>query len=325
MAIAEGVGPEGMLFVRIDAAFGMMIRASLFVAGMLIVAAAAPVQSLGLVRGLDLTVYPDGLTHVEALLEADPQQPELAASLFGSSIDNFVATGGSGHLLETRITGDGAVIETLGASSVSLEYDIHDLVSKEGRIWSFSLDAPAAYTLLMPEGTVIVGMSRLPASMDAAGGQSLLSLPEGPVRIDYIFAASAAGPQPVPVEPAADIVLPLAVAAAAAAAAAGGILYMRRRTSRVLAPIPDAPRSYMDPQAIFQIKPDLREDDRAIVSFIFRNGGRAMESEIRKRFLQPRTTMWRALKRLERNGIINIEKRDQQNVVTLTDSLEEEE
>ena len=53
-------------------------------------------------------------------------------------------------------------------------------------------------------------------------------------------------------------------------------------------------------------------------------GGEAKESELRKKFLQPRTTMWRAVKRLERNGIIEIKKKDQQNLVILKDELEEE-
>ena len=73
------------------------------------------------------------------------------------------------------------------------------------------------------------------------------------------------------------------------------------------------------------LKPDLREDDKEIVKFIANNGGQALESELRKKFLQPRTTMWRAVKRLERNGVIVIEKKDLQNLVKLRKDIEEEE
>jgi len=38
-----------------------------------------------------------------------------------------------------------------------------------------------------------------------------------------------------------------------------------------------------------------------------------------------RTTMWRAVKRLERQGIIEITKKDLQNLVKLKKELEEEE
>ena len=69
----------------------------------------------------------------------------------------------------------------------------------------------------------------------------------------------------------------------------------------------------------------MREDDKKIIKFISENGGQVFESELRKKFLQPRTTMWRAVKRLERLGVIEITKKDLQNLVTLREDLEEEE
>ena len=64
--------------------------------------------------------------------------------------------------------------------------------------------------------------------------------------------------------------------------------------------------------------PDLREDDKEIIKFIHENGGSALESDLRKKFLLPRTTMWRAVKRLERHELIEITKKDQQNLIKLT-------
>jgi len=61
-----------------------------------------------------------------------------------------------------------------------------------------------------------------------------------------------------------------------------------------------------------------------MISFIFNNGGQALESELRKKFLQPRTTMWRAVKRLERQGIIEIKKKDMQNLVRIKKELEDD-
>ena len=80
----------------------------------------------------------------------------------------------------------------------------------------------------------------------------------------------------------------------------------------------------LDLETIFKLKPDLREDDKELVKFIFGNNGQALESELRKKFLQPRTTMWRAVKRLEREGVIEIEKKDLQNLVKLRKNMEEE-
>lgn len=62
---------------------------------------------------------------------------------------------------------------------------------------------------------------------------------------------------------------------------------------------------------------EMREDDKQLVSYLEKNGGQAFERDLRKKFLLPRTTMWRAVKRLERQGIIEIEKKDFQNLVKL--------
>lgn len=62
---------------------------------------------------------------------------------------------------------------------------------------------------------------------------------------------------------------------------------------------------------------EMREDDKQLVSYLEKNGGQAFERDLRKKFLLPRTTMWRAVKRLERQGVIEIEKKDFQNLVRL--------
>ena len=222
----------------------------------------------------------------------------------------------------------------MGVSTVSVEYDIHDLVSKEGRVWSFVIEAPSDYSLLMPENTVIVGMSALPLSMEILEEQSKLLLPEGPAQIDYIFGAppiNPTPPQPIPNSETFDNSLIIIGGGIAVAAGVIGTIYSRRIKRVSAKPIveeskslPKSENKILDPETIFQLRPDLREDDKEIVSFIYENGGQAKESELRKKFLQPRTTMWRAVKRLERYGIIEIEKKDQQNLVKLKDELEEE-
>ncbi|MFM7797255.1 MAG: helix-turn-helix transcriptional regulator, partial [Candidatus Nitrosotenuis sp.] len=62
---------------------------------------------------------------------------------------------------------------------------------------------------------------------------------------------------------------------------------------------------------------EMRDDDKQLVSYLEKNGGQAFERDLRKKFLLPRTTMWRAVKRLERQGVIEIQKKDFQNLVRL--------
>ena len=81
----------------------------------------------------------------------------------------------------------------------------------------------------------------------------------------------------------------------------------------------------LDIDTVFNLRPEMREDDKDIIKFISERGGEVLESDLRKKFLQPRTTMWRAVKRLERLGVVEITKKDLQNMVKLKEKLEEEE
>lgn len=51
----------------------------------------------------------------------------------------------------------------------------------------------------------------------------------------------------------------------------------------------------------------LRDEDIDIIKALAESGGEALESEIRSRLDLPKTTLWRAAKRLEREGYITIE------------------
>ena len=118
-------------------------------------------------------------------------------------------------------------------------------------------------------------------------------------------------------------------AAVIAAVGIGAIIAIKKsKSSKVTEPSiminKEEPESqHLDSETIFQAKPDLRDDDKEIINFLSANGGQAYESELRKKFLLPRTTMWRAVKRLERHGIIEIVKKDLQNIVKLKSKLED--
>jgi len=204
------------------------------------------------------------------------------------------------------------------------------LVSKTGKIWAFAIDAPVQYSLLTPKDSVIIEMSNFPLSMQVENEQSYLTLPPGQVNISYYIStlASAQSIQPIQEDSVTDNSLILYFGGIAAIAIIAAIIIIKRKSSRVESSMTiqkdeqPKPQS-LDPEVIFKAKQDLREDDKEIINFISENGGRVYESELRKKFLQPRTTMWRAVKRLERHGIVEIEKKDLQNIVKLTSKLED--
>ncbi len=320
-----------MLFVRNVDILSTMVRIPIVVIGLMLVALSAPIQqSFASSRNLDFTIYQDGSTHVFYELDVDPLALEITVELFGEMIENITVVGEDGFLLSNEIDHNLAVIETFGASYIAIDYDTQDLVSKTGKIWAFAIDAPVQYSLLTPKDSVIIEMSNFPLSMQVDNEQSHLTFPPGQTNISYYIStlASAQSIQPIP-EDATDNSLILYAGIIAAVGIAAIIAIKKSRSSKAIEPSvtiqkeeQPKPQS-LDPEAIFKIKRDLREDDKEIINFISANGGQAYESELRKKFLQPRTTMWRAVKRLERQGIIEIEKKDLQNIVKLKSKLED--
>ena len=320
-----------MLLVGNTDILSTMARIPIVVIGLVLIALSVPIQqSFASSRTLDFTIYQDGSTHVFYELDVDPLELEITVELFGEMIENITIIGEDGFLLSNEINHNLAVIETFGASRISIDYDTQDLVSKTGKIWAFSVDAPVQYSLLTPKDSVIIEMSNFPLSMQVDNEQSHLTFPPGQTNISYYIStlASAQPTQPIP-EDATDNSLILYVGIIVAVGIAAIIAIKKSRPSKAIEPSvtiqkdeQSKPQS-LDPEAIFKIKRDLREDDKEIINFISANGGQAYESELRKKFLQPRTTMWRAVKRLERQGIIEIEKKDLQNIVKLKSKLED--
>jgi len=314
-----------MLLVRNTDILSTMVRIPIVVIGLVLVALSVPIQqSFGSSRTLDFTIYPDGSTHVFYELDVDPLELEITVELFGGTIENITIIDEDGLLLSNEINHNLAVIETFGASHISIDYDTQDLVSKTGKIWAFAIDAPVQYSLLTPKDSVIIEMSNFPLSMQVENEQSYLTLPPGQVNISYYIStlASAQSIQPIQ-EDGTDNSLILYFGGIAAIAIIAAIIIIKRKSSIAIQKDEQPKPQSLGPEAIFKVKQDLREDDKEIINFISANGGQAYESELRKKFLQPRTTMWRAVKRLERQGIIEIEKKDLQNIVKLKSKLED--
>jgi len=324
----EYLREDGMLFVRTDGILETMVRAPFILAGLIVIALTIPLQtSFSSTRTLDLIIQSDGSTHVSSNIDVDSSYFEL--SLFGSSIDNFIAIGKNDSLLFGDIIDDKAIIDTLGSSSITVDYDIHNLISKEGRVWTFSFDSPSNYSLLMPENSVIVGMSVLPNNMKQIDEQIKLELFSGPAQIEYIFGII---PEPTTNQNeytldfmTTGLIFGLIVTASITAA----ILIKKKQSKSSQVYVAELSKKQseqesFDTYTIFNLRPEMREDDKEIVKFISKNGGQVFESDLRKKFLQPRTTMWRAVKRLERLGVVEIYKKDLLNMVKLRNDLEEE-
>ena len=326
--LKTSLGDDGILFVRNDDILDTMVKTFLLVVSVIIVAALIPTQSsFSSPRALDLIIYPDGSTHISTEIDLDPFQNDYDLDLFGSTIDNLVVIGDNEFLLTTDVMGDSALIQTFGSSIISVEYDIHDLVSKQGRLWTFSLDSPSEFTLLLPKNSAIVGMTNLPINMEILDDQNQLTLSSGKTEIDYFYSTNLSD-SITNIETESNNVLYVIIGGVMIFIIIGfGIMiHNKQKNLKLIQNIQTIQKNNVtDIEMIFKLKPDLREDDKELVKFIFNSGGEVLESELRKKFLQPRTTMWRAVKRLEREGVIDIEKKDLQNLVKIRKNMEKQE
>jgi uncharacterized membrane protein len=174
-------------------------------------------------------------------------------------------------------------------------------------------------------------MSGLPTNMELVDDQPKLELGAGLSEINYIF-SSINPTNNLPISNDSSFSYTTVIGGLIIAAITGVVIILKRKQSKSSAltthtePIPakQSETTSVDTETIFSFRPEMREDDKEIIKFISDNGGQALESELRKKFLQPRTTMWRAVKRLERLGVIEIDKKDLQNLVKLKKDLEEE-
>lgn len=385
---AQDTLPEGMLFVRITYILTTMIRAPIVATCFFLLALSSFVQyALSSPKVLDFTVYADGTTHIFYQTDVDPQSPDYTLTLYGNSVSNLVVEDENGTLLSSKVNNNLMVIETLGASTIKVDYDTPDLVSKSGKTWAFHTNSLVDYSILLPKNTVIVGMSTTPLNMQVVDDQSLIAFPAGSADISYVFGVlgtsqtatlaiqkahdfiSTVNSQGVktpmasakleeansafnqgkyadaealantaknlalqeqqtantPKNPS-DNTIPILIAGGVAAAGAIVFLIIKKSRTRLVT-VAELPKSnYVPPdkETIFRLKPELRQEDKEIITFISEKGGRVYESELRKKFLLPRTTTWRAVKRLEREGIVEIEKVDQQNLIKLRKIQEEE-
>ena len=318
---------DGMLLSPTDALI-LMARVHVAAFVLILLAMSVPLQhSFGSTRTLDFFLFPDGSTHVTYSLDSDPLLPDTEVSLYGDSLENLVAEDENGFLLSTQSEKNILQVETLGSSSILINYDTYSLISKDGKIWSFEIDSPVEFNVVMPENSVIVGMSTFPIDMNVDSDRTKILLPSGPAEITY-FLAVAESSQVLPPEETPQtedndnsmMYVAGGVAVAIAAIAAIAIKMKNKPKQIVSAPQTTVVAERNEPFNIEKVleMPDLREDDKDIIKFIHENGGSALESDLRKKFLLPRTTMWRAVKRLERHELIEITKKDQQNLIKLT-------
>jgi uncharacterized membrane protein len=139
------------------------------------------------VESTDLQIYRDGLVRVTQTLIVNETLPAVTLPLLNSSVNNFIVLDENQTVLDYELDDINLTVFTLGATSVSLQYDTHSLTRKDFDVWTFLVDTPNNLTVLLPEESTIVYLSEMPTSIDTEGNKITLSLFPSQWEISYVF------------------------------------------------------------------------------------------------------------------------------------------
>lgn len=186
----------------------------------------------------------------------------------------------------------------------------------------------------MPEPEAPIGVIVAGAAAASGGAGALLFLrtrkrhaPEPPLRepprtMNRESSSAIVSPQPPPLPPA-ELSSEEEEEEEKVANPAVEDLSMRNDVPTVAEPA-TVPDSQLDKSFLGRIvtkileeRAHLRPEDQQVLKFLAEKEGAAFESEIRTKFQLPKTTIWRLVKRLEREELVEIRKAGGQNLIKL--------
>jgi uncharacterized membrane protein len=263
------------------------------------------------IQSTNLTLYRDGLVHCEQEISLDDYLADVSLLLASESPQNLLLLDENLTAVDYKIVGNNLTAYTLGAKSLSVEYDTIQLTQKEAEVWTLITDFQYNMTVFLPQNSTIVDLSGIPLAIETRENTIILSLAAGNWEISYILpiispAISTSTPNALEQDTSGLgielIVLILIVAGIIAVS--GVVVFIRKRGPRV--------------GKILKENPQLGKEDQEVIQFLIQKEGKAFEAELREKFPNmPRTSLWRLVRRLERLDIVEIKKIGLENQVQL--------
>lgn len=279
--------------------------------------------SISIIDGSILLEMPAGVIDISYSLQStDPREEALAVINGAEAAIQAINTKG---VVTTQA--DGIIGQAYSALDAG-QYDQAEQLAGQALMAAQGAEAAA----LSAQGAIDVATASISAARDAGRtvgldqAESLLQQAQGAYSSgDYTVAKSLAEQagtsaaaatkeeEPEP-EPGGNMIwYILGFLIVAGGAGAYYFLYMKKKP-----PVQAEAQVNVDLDAIFKDNPYLRLDDKEVIRFVSDAGGAAFAAEIRDRFDVPRTSLWRMLRRLEREGIIEMQTVGGQSLVRIS-------
>jgi len=255
-----------------------------------------------------IEIDPNGFPHVAVVVNASEGVNEVQLPVAPLAITLRVVVDGTeaASIFDPETRRLIFVAEKGGVAVVSYVADVS--ISNESVI-SFDVETNAFVKLVIPPGVVLLTPPSDVESIHASNG-SITIVFRGPQRIEYIVMSPPPQITSVPMQ------TPKPSEATAPQLGAQQNFYYIMAAAVALA-IVLVVALLLHSRSRKLSSEELDDIDRAIIKALEKRGGSAMQSELQKELAIPKTTLWRHVRRLERAGILRVEKVGQQNRVVL--------
>jgi len=249
-----------------------------------------------------LVVYDDGYVRVELSILPDNYTEPLVIPLVGEHVQDIVVEDSRGNPLDFEDVNGTLLIYPGSAELVKVFYYTPDLTSKSGIVWTLNFSSEVPFTVVLPEGSIIVDLSEVPLRINGTS----ITMPPGNQSVSYIIETvpSPRGKN----NPGLALVASLILGALFAI----GFFFVQRRKG----PGRDAKKTLEE----LLKGNELRDEEKLALKYLMEHGGRASQAEIRDSLGIPKTTAWRMFKRLEERGIVRVVRGRKENWVELRDT-----
>ncbi|AFK22370.1 helix-turn-helix domain-containing protein [Pyrococcus sp. ST04] len=275
-----------------------------------------PLASAG---NVTIKVFPDGYALVKLVMNVSAGE-NVSIQLPVYNFENL-SVKLNGREVSFLFSNNGIVIYPGEPGKLEVSYLTPNLTSKTGKVWKIDLPFNETKTVILPQDSVIVGLSGIPLRIR---GNSVI-MPRGRQYIEYVFphqeivtvTLTTTSVETVTVREVTTLTetVTKTVRETVEKTSKAGIIVGIILGALIIA-LPIFGRRILEKRKLsgsLTLKElaerfNLNEDERAVIMYIAEHGGEVRQADIRNELGIPRTTTWRILKRLERLGILTLKK-----------------
>jgi len=314
-------------------------RLPIFLLAVLLLAPHAAAQSL---KSVEVSVYASGYVRVTEVVVPPNYSVAVEVPLLSENVTGLSVLDENGKPLLFEKNGSVLTVYVLNSTTrITVTYFTASLTSKKGTVWNLSYSFPYPVTIELPPGAVVVDLSDVPLTITS----NSITMPPGNQSVSYVLpppttsTASSTQTRTAPTTSSTSSASPSAISktsspavtpsASTTPASSGGRNMLPLLGLLAVVGIPAVAywvRNRRHSAGLPISKDELKEKLEAMgltdeeieaLLYVYDQGGKARQADVRKALGIPKTTAWRMFRRLEEKGLVRVYKRGKENWVEL--------